>query len=72
MPRGTIKTMQYDRGFGFITPDEGGPDLFLHMTAVVGCAFAQLQREQRVEFDHGTDPRNPERTRAVNVRPVEE
>ncbi len=72
MARGTIKSVQYDRAFGFITPDDGSADLFFHMTAVVGTTFAQLQRGQRVEYDLGTDPRNPERTRAVNVRPIEE
>ena len=72
MARGTIKSLQYDRGFGFITPDDGSADLFFHMTTVVGTAFAQLQRGQRVEYDLGTDPRNPSRERAVNVRPIEE
>ncbi len=72
MPRGTIKSMQYDRAFGFITPDDGSEDVFFHMTAVVGATFAQLQRGQRVEYDLGTDPRTPARTRAVNVRPVED
>jgi len=72
MPRGTIKSLQYDRAFGFITPDDGSDDIFFHMTAVVGATFAHLRRGQRVEYDLGTDRRNPERTRAVNVRPSEE
>ncbi len=72
MARGTIKSMQYDRAFGFITPDDGSADLFFHMTTVVGATFAELQRGQPVEYDRGTDPRNPSRERAVNVRPIED
>ena len=72
MARGTIKRLHADRGFGFITPEEGGLDVFFHQTAVLGLGFAQLCEGQRVEYDLGTDPRNPSRERAVNVRPIED
>ncbi len=71
MAQGTVARIQSDRGFGFITPDDGGPDLFFHHTALVGRQIEDLREGQRVEYDEGTDPRNPSRTRAVNVRPVE-
>ena len=71
MPQGTIARLQLDRGFGFITPDEGGGDLFFHHTAVAGIVFASLHEGQRVEFEAGSDPRDPRRTRANHVRVVE-
>ena len=72
MAEGTIKRIHSDRGFGFIAPDGGNQDLFFHQSAVEGRAFDQLREGQRVEFEAGTDPRNPGRSRAEHVRPVEE
>ena len=69
MPRGTIKRIGTERGFGFITPDGYGPALFFHATAVVGTVFEQLRPGQRVEFDQSRDPWSG-RQRAVNVRPT--
>jgi CspA family cold shock protein len=72
MAQGTIRSIRSDRGFGFITPDDGADDIFFHNSAVTGRVFDQLQEGQRVEFDPGTDPRDARRTRATNVRLVEE
>lgn len=72
MTQGTIKRINSDRGFGFIAPDGGNQDLFFHMSAVEGRMFDQLREGQRVEFEPGTDPRNPGRSRAEHVRPIEE
>lgn len=68
MASGTIKSLR-DRGFGFITPDEGGPrnELFFHLSSVVGTSFDQLQEGQRVTFDQEPDPRDSSRSRAVRV-----
>ena len=71
MAHGTIARIQADRGFGFITPDQGGPDLFFHHTALVGRRLEDVREGQGVEYEPGTDPRNPNRTRAVSVRPLE-
>ena len=71
MAQGTIKRLA-ELGVGLIAPDVGGPDLAFHAAAVVRTRFEKLQRGQRVEYDLGTDPRTPARTRAVNVRPVED
>ena len=68
MTQGTIKTVQSDRGFGFIAPDNGTQDLFFHHTAVVDPTFEELREGQRVEFEPGSDPRNPSRQRATQVR----
>jgi cold shock protein len=72
MTQGTIRSLRNDRGFGFISPDAGGEDIFFHNSAVAGRAFDQLREGQRVEFESGVDPRNPQRTRAENVRPIDE
>ncbi len=72
MAQGTIRSIRSDRGFGFITPDDGANDIFFHNSAVVGRVFDELQEGQRVEFDPGTDPRDARRTRATNVRLVGE
>jgi CspA family cold shock protein len=68
MTQGTIKTIQNDRGFGFILPDNGTQDLFFHHSAVESPTFEELREGQRVEFEPGSDPRNPARQRATQVR----
>lgn len=68
MTQGTIKTIRSDKGFGFITPETGGDDVFFHRSSVEGTTFDELREGQRVEFTPGTDPRNPSRTRAEQVR----
>ena len=64
----TIKTIRDDRGFGFIALDGGAPDLFFHSSAVEDPTFDELREGQRVEFEPGSDPRNPARQRATQVR----
>ena len=68
MTQGTIKTIRDDRGFGFIAPDGGAPDIFFHSSAVEDPTFDELREGQRVEFVSGPDPRNPSRSRAEHVR----
>jgi CspA family cold shock protein len=72
MATGTIKTIQEQRGFGFIVPDDetDSAELFFHHTAVLDGGFEQLQVGQRVEFQEGRDPRNPNRSRANDVAPL--
>ncbi len=73
MAQGTIKTLRDDRGFGFIAPDGGSRDIFFHSNSVeYPATFDQLREGQRVEFEAGTDPRNPGRERAEHVRPINE
>ncbi len=70
MATGKIVTIRDDKGFGFISPDNGdGNDLFFHRSAVVDVDFEELRDGQQVSFDEEADPRNPSRQRAVNVRP---
>ena len=70
MTQGTIKSIRDDRGFGFIRPDGRTQDVFFHSSAVEGNGFDRLREGDRVEFSEGTDPRNPGRARAENVRVV--
>jgi len=72
MAQGTIRSLRNDRGFGFITPDGGGEDIFFHSTAVADSGYDRLREGQRIEYQAGPDPRNPQRSRAENVRPAAE
>jgi len=63
MPVGTVKFFNPDKGFGFIAPDGGGTDSFVHITAVQAAGMATLDKDQRVKFELETDQRG--RTSAV-------
>ena len=67
MPQGTVKWFNADKGFGFITPDEGGADLFVHHTAIQGTGFKTLDENQRVSFEVGQGQKGPQ---ATNVNQV--
>lgn len=56
MATGTVKFFNADKGFGFITPDDGGKDVFVHITVVKDAGMADLRDGQRVSFD--TEPDN--------------
>ena len=71
MAEGTIRTIRDDRGFGFITPSNGGQDLFFHASVVQGVPFDQLRQGQCVEYEEGPDERDPRRMRATAVRPLD-
>ena len=67
MATGTVKWFNNDKGFGFIAPDEQGPDLFAHFSAITGRGFRSLEEAQRVEFDIVQGDRGPQ---AGNIRPL--
>jgi CspA family cold shock protein len=57
MATGTVKWFNATKGFGFITPDEGGEDLFVHHSAIDMQGYRELTEGQRVEFQKTTGPK---------------
>ena len=68
MATGTVKWFNDAKGFGFVTPDGGGADLFVHFSAIQGQGFKTLQENQRVSFDTTTGPKGQQ---ASNIRAAE-
>jgi CspA family cold shock protein len=69
MPIGTVKFFNDAKGYGFIAPDEGGNDAFVHITALERAGMRTLQQNQRVSYDLEQDRRG--KTSAVNVQAAE-
>jgi len=67
MSTGTVKFFNTQKGFGFITPDEGGNDVFVHITAVQSSGLEGLNDGQRVEFETEPDERG-KGPKAVNLQ----
>lgn len=68
MVTGTVKRFNESKGFGFITPDNGGDDLFAHFSAIQARGFKTLKENQKVSFDVTTGPKGKQ---ATNIRPLE-
>ena len=66
MATGTVKWFNYAKGFGFITPDEGGEDLFAHFSSVQTQGFKTLKEGQKVSFDVVQGPKGKQ---ASNIHP---
>ncbi len=67
MSTGTVNWFSADKGFGFITPDDGGKDLFVHHSEVKSTGFATLNDGQKVEFEVGEGQKGPCATNVVAV-----
>ena len=70
MNNGTVKWFNSDKGYGFISNDEGGEDVFVHFSAIQIDGFKTLAEGQKVTFETEPDPKNSSKLRAVNVRPL--
>jgi len=68
MARGTVKWFNPDKGYGFITPEDGGPDLFVHFSEIQTEGFKTLDEGDTVEFEKTTG--NAGKPQASNVRKV--
>jgi len=66
MPNGTVKWFNPTKGFGFIQPDSGGADIFVHISAVERAGLSSLNEGQKVSFDEERDPKKG-KTSAVNI-----
>ena len=65
MATGTVKWFNEAKGFGFITPEDGGKDLFAHFSAIQEAGFKTLKEGQRVTFDVGAGAKGPQES---NIR----
>jgi CspA family cold shock protein len=67
MTTGAVKWFSPEKGFGFITPDDGSADVFVHFSAITGEGYRNLEENQKVEFDVSQGQKGPQ---ASNVRPI--
>jgi CspA family cold shock protein len=67
MATGTVKWFSSEKGFGFITPEDGSADVFVHFSAIAGDGYRNLDEGQRVEYDVTQGQKGPQ---AANVKPA--
>ena len=67
MNKGTVKWFNSEKGYGFISNDEGGDDVFVHFSAINIDGYNTLKEGQKVTFDVEEDPKNSKKLRAANV-----
>ena len=70
MNNGTVKWFNAQKGYGFITNEATGEEVFVHFSAINAEGFKSLEEGHKVTFDTETDPANSSKTRAVNVTVV--
>ena len=68
MKKGTVKWFNAEKGYGFLSNDEGGEDVFVHFSAIQTDGYRTLEEGQKVEFEEEMDERKG-KLRAVNVKP---
>ena len=67
MTTGTVKWFNAEKGFGFITPDGGGPDVFAHYSAIASSGYRSLEENQKVEFEITQGQKGPQ---ASDIRSI--
>lgn len=70
MNNGTVKWFNAEKGYGFITDDNGGDDVFVHFSSILTDGFKTLEEGQKVTYETEADPKNSNKTRAINVAVV--
>ncbi len=68
MPTGTVKWFNSTKGYGFIQPDDGGPDVFVHISALEQAGMRTLNEGQKISYEIETEHG---KTKAANVKPVD-
>ncbi len=63
MAEGTVKWFNSTKGYGFVTPDDGSPDVFVHYSAIEGTGYRELAEGERVEFDATAGAKGPQATK---------
>ena len=67
MATGTVKWFNEAKGYGFITPSDGSPDVFVHFSVIEGDGFKTLNEGQAVNYDSQTSAKGPQATRVAKV-----
>ncbi len=70
MNTGIVKWFNPTKGFGFISNDNGGDDVFVHFSAIISDGYKTLAEGQKVSFDTEADPKNSSKIRAINVKAI--
>jgi len=60
MAQGTVKWFNAEKGYGFISPDDGSADVFVHYSAIAGSGYRSLEESQRVSFEVEQSPKGPQ------------
>ncbi|WP_328958464.1 cold-shock protein [Kitasatospora purpeofusca] len=63
MATGTVKWFNAEKGYGFVSQDDGGPDVFVHFAAIEANGYRSLEENQRVEFEVSQGPKGPQAER---------
>lgn len=67
MATGTVKWFSPEKGYGFVTPDDGSADVFVHFSSIVGEGYKNLEEGQKVEYEVTSGQKGPQ---AANVKPI--